>query len=172
MSLAASLWTGVRALVYASAFAALWGWLAYEAHLRDVPFGFPLPDWAAPIGVALMAIGAAIVVACIGTFVVRGRGTPAPFDAPREFVASGPYRWVRNPMYLGGFLVLAGYALCAVSFAALLVAFGMLAAAHAFTVLYEEPALERRFGDGYRAYRRRTRRWIPGAPRGGTGSGT
>lgn len=170
MPAGAVVWTGVRALVYASAFAALWGWLAYEAHLRDVPFGFPLPGWVAPIGVALMVIGTVIVVACVATFVVRGRGTPAPFDAPREFVASGPYRWVRNPMYLGGFLVLAGYALCAVSFAALLVAFAMLAAAHVFTVLYEEPALERRFGEGYRAYRRRTRRWIPGPPRIEAGS--
>lgn len=165
MSLAATLWTAGRAIVYASAFMALWGWLAYEAHLRDVPFGFPLPGWVAPIGIALMPVGGVIVVACVATFVVRGRGTPAPFDAPREFVASGPYRWVRNPMYLGGFLVLAGYALCAVSFAALLVALAMLAAAHVFTVLYEEPALERRFGEGYRAYRRRTRRWIPGPPR-------
>jgi protein-S-isoprenylcysteine O-methyltransferase Ste14 len=132
MSLAATLWTSARAIVYASAFAALWGWLAHEAHLRDVPFGFPLPGWVAPIGIALMAIGAVIDVACIWTFVVRGKGTPAPFDAPREFVA---------------------------------VAFGMLAASHLFAVLYEEPALERRFGDSYRAYRSRTRRWIPGPPR-------
>ena len=165
MSRASTLWTAARALVYAAAFAALWGWLAHEAHLRDVPFGFPLPGWVEPLGLPLMMLGAVIDIACIATFVVRGRGTPAPFDAPREFVASGPYRWVRNPMYLGFFLILAGYALCAVSFAALLVAFGMLAAAHLFTVLYEEPALERRFGDSYRVYRSRTRRWIPGPPR-------
>ena len=38
---------------------------------------------------------------CIGTFVTKGQGTPAPFDPPREFVASGPYRYVRNPMYIG-----------------------------------------------------------------------
>ena len=165
MSRASTLWTGARALFYATAFVALWGWLAHEAHLRDVPFGFPLPGWVAPIGIVLMPIGAAIVVACLVTFVVRGRGTPAPFDAPREFVASGPYRWVRNPMYLGAFLVLTGYALCAVSFAALLVAFGLLGVTHLFAVLYEEPALERRFGDTYRTYRSRTRRWIPGPPR-------
>jgi protein-S-isoprenylcysteine O-methyltransferase Ste14 len=165
VSRVSTLWTAGRALVYATAFVALWGWVAWEAHRAKGPFGIELPPRVAPIGVALMAIGAAIGVACIVTFVVRGKGTPAPFDAPREFVASGPYRWVRNPMYVGGFLVLAGYALCAVSFAALIVAFGMLVAAHLFTVLYEEPALERRFGDAYRAYRRRTRRWIPGPPR-------
>ena len=165
MSRVSTLWTAARALIYASVFLGAWAWLAYEAHLRDVPFGFPLPGWVAPIGVALMLLGAALAVACIGTFVVRGRGTPAPFDPPSAFVASGPYRWVRNPMYIGVFLLLVGYALCAVSFAALLVPFAMLAAAHLFVIFYEEPALERRFGESYREYRRRTRRWIPGPPR-------
>jgi protein-S-isoprenylcysteine O-methyltransferase Ste14 len=67
-------------------------------------------------------------------------------------------------MYIGAFLLLAGYALCAVSFAALLVAFAMLGAAHLFVVLYEEPAVERRFGESYRAYRSTTPRWIPRRP--------
>ena len=165
MSRAWTLWTAARAVIYASAFLGAWAWLAYEAHLRDVPVGFPLPGWVAPIGVVLMVLGMGLTVACIATFVLRGRGTPAPFDPPRAFVASGPYRWVRNPMYIGAFLLLVGYALCAVSFAALLVAFAMLAAAHLFVILHEEPALERRFGGSYREYRRRTRRWIPGKPR-------
>ncbi len=108
-----------------------------------------------------MVAGAALALASVATFVVRGRGTPAPFDPPRLFVASGPYAWVRNPMYIGGFLVLAGYALCALSVAALLVSFAMIAAAHLFVVLYEEPNLERRFGESYREYRRKTPRWIP-----------
>ncbi|CAN5874158.1 isoprenylcysteine carboxylmethyltransferase family protein [soil metagenome] len=166
MSLGASIWTAVRALIYAVAFLGLWAWLAYEAHLRDVPFGFPLPAWLAPFGIALMVAGAALTVACLATFVVRGRGTPAPFDPPRSFVASGPYAWMRNPMYLGAFLLLAGYALCAASFAALLVAFALLAAAWLFVRVYEEPSLERRFGESYRAYRRVTPRWIPRPPAG------
>jgi protein-S-isoprenylcysteine O-methyltransferase Ste14 len=130
-----------------------------------VPFDVPLPDRAAPFGVAMMGIGLAIMALCVGAFVVRGRGTPAPFDPPRAFVASGPYRRVRNPMYLGLFVFLVGYALCAVSFAALLVAFAMLAVAHLFAVLYEEPALARRFGEPYRQYHRTTPRWIPRPPR-------
>ena len=162
--------TALRAIVYACAFIALWIWFAYEAHLRAVPFGFPLPEWAAPIGVALMALGLVIMAVCVATFVVRGRGTPAPFDPPRAFVASGPYRWVRNPMYIGMFTFLVGYALCAVSFAALLVAFAMLAVAHLVAVLYEEPSLARRFGEPYREYRRTTPRWIPRPPRPAGGS--
>jgi protein-S-isoprenylcysteine O-methyltransferase Ste14 len=159
-----SVWTAVRAVLYASVFLGAWAWLAYEAHLRDVPFGFPLPGWLAPVGIVLMVLGAALTVACVATFVVRGQGTPAPFDPPRAFVASGPYRWVRNPMYIGAFLLLAGYALCATSFAALLVAFAMLAAAWLFVLVYEERSLERRFGESYRAYRRATPRWIPRRP--------
>lgn len=160
-------WIAVRALVYAAAFAALWGWLVYEAHLRPPPFGLHLPAWVGPIGVALFPVGMALIVWCVGTFVVRGRGTPAPFDAPREFVATGPYRYVRNPMYIGGVTALTGYALCAVSSAALVVSAGFLVAAHLFAVLYEEPALEARFGDSYREYRRRTPRWIPRISGGG-----
>jgi len=160
-----TLWTALRAAVYTSGFFLLWAWLAIGAHRQDDRLGWYVPEPLAGAGVALMLAGAALAAWCIATFVVRGRGTPAPFDAPRVFVATGPYRWVRNPMYIGGFLVLAGYALCAGSVAALGVAFVMLLAAHVFVLAYEEPTLEARFGDSYREYRRATRRWIPGPPR-------
>ncbi len=160
-----TLWTAVRAAVYAAAFMALWAWLAWRAHLVDARLGLYGPSWLPAAGVALMVLGLALALACVATFVVRGKGTPAPFDAPREFVAGGPYRWVRNPMYIGAFLALVGYALCGGSLAALGVAFLLLAAAHVFVVLYEEPALESRFGTSYLAYKRSTPRWIPRPPR-------
>jgi len=160
-----TLWIALRALVYATGFVLLWGWLAYQAHLQDYRLGVWLPEWMAAPGVLLMIVGAMLVLACIATFVVRGRGTPAPFDAPRKFVASGPYRWVRNPMYIGGFTVLLGYALCAGSLGALAVAFAMLGLVHLFVIFYEEPTLDRQFGESYEAYRRTTRRWLPRRPR-------
>lgn len=160
--------TALRAIVYMTVFLGLWLWLVWRAHLETGRLGVLLPGWMSGPGIALMAIGGALALTCVATFVVRGRGTPAPFDAPREFVASGPYRWVRNPMYIGAFLLLAGYALCAGSAEALLVAFGMLAAVHLFTVLYEEPTLRRRFGASYEAYRRTTPRWIPRPPASST----
>lgn len=158
-------WIALRAAVYATAFVFLWAWLATWAHRQDAALGMWLPEWLAPIGVVLMIVGAALTIACVAAFVVRGRGTPAPFDAPREFVASGPYRWVRNPMYVGALLLLLGYALCAGSVAALGVPLVLLLAAHAFVLLYEEPTLEARFGESYRAYQRATPRWIPRPPR-------
>lgn len=167
MSRIGTAFTALRAIVYMTVFLGLWLWLAWRAHLETGRLGVLLPGWTRGPGIALMAIGGALALTCVATFVVRGRGTPAPFDAPREFVASGPYRWVRNPMYIGAFLLLAGYALCAGSVEALLVAFGMLAAAHLFTVLYEEPTLRRRFGASYEAYSRSTPRWIPRPPASG-----
>ncbi len=52
-------------------------------------------------GMAMAAVGASLALWCVGTFVRLGRGTPAPFDPPRRLVVAGPYRFVRNPMYLG-----------------------------------------------------------------------
>jgi protein-S-isoprenylcysteine O-methyltransferase Ste14 len=154
---------GVRAVVYATAFFLLWGWLAWWAHQND-RLGVWLPGWTVGPGIALMWIGAGLALVSLATFVVLGRGTPAPFDPPRRFVATGPYRWVRNPMYVGAFLLLAGYALCTSSVATLLVAFAMLGAAHLFTVFYEEPTLRRRFGASYEEYVRSTPRWLPRLP--------
>ena len=51
------------------------------------------------------------MVVGVGIFVVRGRGTPAVFDAPREFVVVGPYKYVRNPMYIGALTLLIGFGL-------------------------------------------------------------
>ena len=101
----------------------------------------------------------------MGTFALLGRGTPAPFDPPRRFVAVGPYRFVRNPMYVGGLAMLAGFGLWRRSPAMfLLTAVGALVA-HLFVVLVEEPGLTERFGDGCREYKRTVNRWLPRLPR-------
>ena len=80
-----------------------------------------------------------LTLACFACFTVRGRGTPAPFDAPRVFVAVGPYRYVRNPMYIGGIMLLAGLAMLRRSVAILVFAAGWYVLAHLFVILYEEP---------------------------------
>ena len=108
-----------------------------------------------------MAAGGTLAFACIATFVTRGEGTPAPMDPPRKFVAAGPYRFVRNPMYIGGFLVLAGFGLYEQSPAILLFALPWLLLAHFFVILYEEPHLRATFGSPYDAYCRSVCRWPP-----------
>jgi len=114
------------------------------------------------VGMVIGAVGAVVALWCIFTFVVVGRGTPAPFDPPRRLVIEGPYCFVRNPMYIGAGLALAGAALFYESWPLLGYAGLFLLATHLFVVLYEEPALRETFGQEYGAYCGRVRRWWPG----------
>ena len=112
-------------------------------------------------GMVVGAAGAAVAVSCILVFAFAGRGTPAPFDPPRRLVTRGPYRVVRNPMYVGAALALTGAALFYRSppLLAYVAAFGLIT--HLFVILYEEPTLRRTFGQDYEAYCVRTGRWWP-----------
>jgi len=112
-------------------------------------------------GMAAAAIGAALALWCIFTLAVLGKGTPAPCDAPRHLVVRGPYRFVRNPMYLGAATALAGAALFYESAALAGYAGAFLLLTHAFVMGYEEPTLRTTFGEEYRDYCRRVRRWWP-----------
>ncbi len=95
----AALFRGLRALVYMTGFLLLWGWLALGARKFDPRIGISLPLLFRPLGVVLMIVGGGLALTCVGFFVLRGRGTPAPFDPPKDFVGVGPYKYVRNPMY-------------------------------------------------------------------------
>ena len=112
-------------------------------------------------GMILVTIGTAIALWCVLTFVFIGKGTPAPFDPPRRLVTQGPYRFVRNPMYIGAGMTLAGAALFYESLSLFIYACLFFLITHLFVVLYEEPTLRRTFGDEYETYFRRVRRWIP-----------
>jgi protein-S-isoprenylcysteine O-methyltransferase Ste14 len=113
-------------------------------------------------GMLIESAGAVVALWCIFTFVRIGRGTPAPFDPPRQLVILGPYQFVRNPMYIGAVLVLTGAALFYWSVPLLVYAGLFLLASHLFVVWYEEPTLRRTFGQEYEAYCRQVSRWWPG----------
>jgi protein-S-isoprenylcysteine O-methyltransferase Ste14 len=113
-------------------------------------------------GMILGSTGAVVALSCIFTFVWIGRGTPAPFDPPRRLVIRGPYRFVRNPMYIGAALVLAAAALFYKSISLLAYSVIFLLTCHLFVVSYEEPKLRRTFAE-YEAYCHRVRRWWPRA---------
>lgn len=112
-------------------------------------------------GVIVGLLGAALAVWCILTFSLVGRGTPAPFDPPRRLVVGGPYRRIRNPMYLGAALALAGAALYYKSLALLAYLVGFLFATNLMVLMYEEPTLQRLFGTDYEEYCTRVGRWWP-----------
>ena len=112
-------------------------------------------------GMVFGAVGAAVALWCIFTFATIGRGTPAPFDPPRRLVIQGPYRFVRNPMYIGAGIALASAALCYESWPLLGYTGFFFLVTHLFVVWYEEPTLRRTFGPEYEAYCRGVRRWWP-----------
>ncbi len=116
-------------------------------------------------GLAPLLLGAGVSLWCVKDFIVRGKGTPAPFDPPTQLVVHGLYRYVRNPMYVGLFLVLVGEAVLYPSIFILMYSVLFIFAAHAFVILYEEPTLRRKFGDGYEQYLRSVPRWLPRVPK-------
>jgi protein-S-isoprenylcysteine O-methyltransferase Ste14 len=126
----------------------------------------PPPSWgfvqwlALPVGV----IGLIVLLYCILSFAVIGRGTLSPIDAPKLLVVRGLYRYVRNPMYCGVFLILIAEATFYESRSLLEYAAIWLPLAQAFVVLYEEPHLRREYGDSYDHYCQSVRRWLPGKP--------
>ena len=125
----------------------------------------PLPYWA-PVRV----LGGVLVRAFV-RFVVEGFGTPAPVAAPERLVVGGAFRHVRNPMYVAVVATIVGQALILGRLGLLLYAAAAWLVVAAFVRFYEEPALARRFGADYEAYRRavpawwpRLRHWEPGEP--------
>jgi protein-S-isoprenylcysteine O-methyltransferase Ste14 len=124
-------------------------------------------DAAAWYAVVVIVLGAALYFWCLWTFAIVGRGTPGPWDPPRHFVAAGPYRWVRNPMYISALLVVVGEAWLFRSLPLLTYAGAAAIFFHLFVIGYEEVALGRRFGETYAEYRRTVPRWLPRPPRRG-----
>jgi protein-S-isoprenylcysteine O-methyltransferase Ste14 len=113
------------------------------------------------VGIVIGAIGVVIALSCVSSFAFIGRGTPAPFAAPRRLVTRGPYGFVRNPMYIGVGLFFGGAAVFYQSVPLLAYLGLFFLASHLFIVLYEEPTLRRTFGAEYSRYCGHVGRWWP-----------
>ena len=118
--------------------------------------------WPAAV---VIAAGAALYGWCVWNFAAVGHGTPGLWDAPQHVVATGPYRWVRNPIYIGALVVVLGEAWLFLSPWLLAYAAAMALFCHLFVTGYEERTLRRRFDGSYLEYRRTVPRWIPRRPR-------
>ncbi len=117
------------------------------------------------VGVVLVVAGAGALIASFARFVLEGRGTPAPVAPTEELVVGGLYRYVRNPMYVAVVALIVGQAMLLARPVLLAYAAVVWAATASFVRWYEEPALRRRYGTQYEAYRRSVRAWIPGRNR-------
>ncbi len=126
--------------------------------LPALGFGFAMKD---ALALAITAVGAAFAVAGVVSF-VRAKTTvnPTKPEATSALVATGVYRYTRNPMYLGFLLALTGWALLVGSVPGLLWLPAFVLYMNRFQIAPEERALELRFGRSFTDYCGRVRRWI------------
>jgi protein-S-isoprenylcysteine O-methyltransferase Ste14 len=153
---------------------------SWWAHLRDIlilPFTvtcivpyviydphslFIAPNPVMKIAGILTGIGGlALFSYTVILFRVVGRGTLAPWSAKQKLVVRGPYRYCRNPMISGVWLLLVGEALFTACWPILLWATLFAAINTVYFMLVEEPALEKQFGNEYRHYKQHVPRWLP-----------
>lgn len=134
---------------------------AYVPWLILTRNGGRLPAVGAWYATPVIIAGVILYTWCAFAFGRTGRGTPGLWDAPRRVVSTGPYAYVRNPIYLAALLIVSGEAWLFLSPSLLLYAAVLAAAFHLLIVGYEEPRLRRRFGEPYVAYCRAVSRWLP-----------
>lgn len=124
---------------------------------------FPLPflprSAALGLGGVIAAVGALFIVTSIPAM-LRGHGTLNTAGPSAALVLSGPYRFSRNPMYLGLALLFIGVAVLFAVVWALLLVIPLVLYTQVRVIVPEERYLERTFGDRYRAYSSRVRRWL------------
>lgn len=140
-------------------------WLAYRFDVAVPAWHVDLPWVVRIVGWVLFAITLGVYLRCSIHLMSRGRGAYVEFDPPKEFVATGPFRWCRNPIALCVVLMLVWLAVAWSSTGILLLFLVAAPLAHAQVVLLEEPLLRQRFGATYEHYRRTVPRWCPRRPR-------
>ena len=124
---------------------------------------WPLPFWgrevAVWVGIALVLVGLAIGVWGRQTMVRAGTNVD-PRRPATAIVTSGPFRFSRNPLYVGLTLIYLGITTALNTAWGLVVVVPLLVVMHQGVVRREERYLERKFGDGYRQYRAAVRRYL------------
>jgi protein-S-isoprenylcysteine O-methyltransferase Ste14 len=113
------------------------------------------------VGWVLLVPGAALCGWCVLNF-RRAKGTPVPFNPPKELIVTGPYLWMRNPMVTGVFIGLFGIGFILHSVSIVFIWTPLYILAHVIELKrVEEPELELRFGAAYAEYRKSVPMFIP-----------
>lgn len=164
MTVRAAAWLAVRSLIWTILLPGMMaGYLPWRFFgLRNAHLELRNP--VDLLGLLVIAVGVALLGACILEFGRSGGGTLSPLDSPKELVVQGLYRYVRNPMYLSVATILIGECLLVRSSQLSVYAAAWFVGVNLFVIGYEEPTLHREFGDSYKRYVRRVGRWIPAAP--------
>lgn len=106
-------------------------------------------------------IGTGVILHSFATFVVEGRGTPAPIAPTERLVVGGMYRHVRNPMYVAVGATIVGQALLLERLVLLAYEALLWLVVATFVRCYEEPTLSARYGESYAEYRSAVPGWWP-----------
>jgi protein-S-isoprenylcysteine O-methyltransferase Ste14 len=149
-------WLAARAvvafLVLPGVVAFLVPWLLVRRQASPLPFN--------PLGFIPLTLGMALLLWCVRTFYVEGRGTLAPWDPPRRLVVTGVYRLSRNPMYVAVVLVLLGWALGFRTRLLMIYVVGVMVMVQLRVVFGEEPWLARKHGEEWLRYKAQVPRWF------------
>jgi protein-S-isoprenylcysteine O-methyltransferase Ste14 len=125
---------------------------------RIAPSPFQVRPWWRWVGIAVLGLSL-MIVSALRAF-RRARTRPEPWKPTTALVVDGPYRFSRNPMYVGFALAYVGVSLSLYAVWPLLMLPAVLMVTQRFVIEREERYLSQKFGDEYRAYVRRVRRWL------------
>jgi protein-S-isoprenylcysteine O-methyltransferase Ste14 len=117
--------------------------------------------WQSIVGTLLIVAGVFLCWVTVSLFTEIGQGTPAPFDPPKKLVVQGIYRHSRNPMMVGVWCVLLGESILFGSLLVMAWCLFFVIACLLVIPLWEEPELEKRFGESYLNYKGNVPRWFP-----------
>ncbi len=152
----AAIGTAVFLVVAPGVVAGLIPWLLTDWDVRHSG------GWWVPVrlvGAVVIVLGVGVLLHAFVRFVIEGGGTPAPIAPTERLVVGGLYRYVRNPMYLAVAAIIVGQALALGQLWLLLYAAAFFAVVAVFVRTYEEPTLERRYGEQFTAYCRAVPAW-------------
>ncbi len=113
------------------------------------------------LGIIVILIGIVFLIYLLKIFKVIGKGTPVVIEPTTKLIIIGPYKFVRNPMYLTHLFVFLGMFLYFGRILLLLYLILSWIAFHLFIVMWEEPQLKKRFGESYLDYIEKVPRWFP-----------
>ncbi len=153
-------WTLVFPVAFITVFYYLSKLIDESLKLPRMPFSLDFVSYI------FIFIGLILIIWIFYLFDKIGKGTPVPKQilpqkATKKIVVEGPFKYTRNPMAIGFFLILLGMAFYYRSYSLLFLAAIMAAIGHLFIVHIEEKDLERRFGQAYLEYKKKVPRWMP-----------
>lgn len=152
--------TPIVATIYLSLIVAF----IFFALIADSLFNFPRIDifsWNLFIALSLFVFGFILMLFTIIYF-IKAKGTPVPLNPPKTLIVAGPYRLARNPMLTGIFLQLLGIGFYYHSTSLIFIFTPLFILINYLELKYiEEPEMEKRFGQDFRDYKKRTPMFIP-----------